>query len=106
MALRNEASFRAQACFVPVALVLLAILQAPPVWWALMVVAIAGVLAAELLNTALEVLADRLHPEIHEMIGTAKNCAAGAVLVFSVSSVLIVFALFFERWPWIVAQLK
>lgn len=70
-----------------------------------MMLAIAGVLTAELFNTALEVLADRLHPEIHEMIGKAKDCAAGAVLVMSACSIVIVIALFFDRWPWIVAHL-
>ena len=45
--------------------------------------------AAELLNTALEHLADRLHPEQHPTIQAAKDCAAAAVLVASLAAVLI-----------------
>ena len=36
---------------------------------------------AELANTALETLADHLHPDHHPEIGVAKDVAAGAVLV-------------------------
>jgi undecaprenol kinase len=55
----------------------------------LLAVAGAAVLAAELLNIALEHLADRLHPEQHPIIRAAKDCAAGAVLAASLAAVLI-----------------
>jgi undecaprenol kinase len=45
------------------------------------------VLAAELFNTALEHALDHLHPDLHPAIKVSKDCAAGAVLVFSLSSV-------------------
>ena len=104
VAFHTEASFRVQSYFAIAALVLLLLLQAPPIWWALMTLTTGGVLATELLNTALEAMADRLHPEMHEMIGKAKNCAAGAVLVLSVCSLIIGSALIVDRWPWLVAQ--
>ena len=56
---------------------------------ALCIVSGGAVLAAELLNTALEHLADRLHPEQHPVIRTAKDCAAAAVLLASISALLI-----------------
>jgi len=37
------------------------------------------VLALELVNTALERLADALHPTYHPLVGAAKDAAAGAV---------------------------
>ncbi len=58
-------------------------------WAALIAVAIALVLALELVNTALEHALDGLHPEQAEFVGIAKDCAAGAVLVASVLSVLL-----------------
>jgi diacylglycerol kinase (ATP) len=39
------------------------------------------VISAELFNTAIEHLADHLHPEIHPSIRIVKDCAAAAVLV-------------------------
>jgi len=88
-ALRTEASFRTQVLLAGMAAALLAVLRPPAVWIALCVVSAAGVLAAELMNTALEHLADRLHPEQHPAIRVAKDCAAAAVLLASISALLI-----------------
>jgi diacylglycerol kinase len=41
------------------------------------------------MNTALEHLTDRLHPEQHPAIRAAKDCAAAAVLLASISALLI-----------------
>ncbi|MCK5739227.1 diacylglycerol kinase family protein, partial [bacterium] len=49
--------------------------------WCLITMAIAGVLAVEAMNTAIEKLADALHPDQHPLVGTAKDIAAGAVLL-------------------------
>lgn len=57
-----------------------------PFWWALVMLASAGVFAAELFNTAVEELADHLHPEIHPNIRVVKDCAAAAVLVASLGA--------------------
>jgi undecaprenol kinase len=88
-AFKTEASFRAQLLLAAMAAVVLALLRPPVVWVALCVVSGAVVLAAELLNTALEHLADRLHPEQHPTIRAAKDCAAAAVLVASIAAVVI-----------------
>jgi diacylglycerol kinase (ATP) len=66
---------------------LLAAFRPPAIWWALLLMNCGLVLAAELINTALEQALDHLHPEIHPAIKVAKDCAAGAVLVFSLSAV-------------------
>jgi undecaprenol kinase len=88
-AFKTEASFRIQLLLAAMAAVVLALLRPPVVWVALCVVSGAAVLAAELLNTALEHLADRLHPEQHPTIRAAKDCAAAAVLVASIAAVII-----------------
>ncbi len=51
--------------------------------------AAAAVLALELVNTALEHLADHLHPDDHPAIRMAKDCAAGAVLIAAAAAVVI-----------------
>jgi diacylglycerol kinase (ATP) len=45
--------------------------------------------SAEAFNTALEQLADALHPERHAGIGRAKDVAAGAVLIAAVGAAVI-----------------
>ena len=62
-----------------------------------------GVLTAELLNTAIEHLADHLHPEVHPKIRVVKDCAAAAVLVMACGALGIAVALCIElvrSHPW------
>lgn len=80
-ALRAERSLQTQAVIFVLVVVALAVLRPEPVWWALVLMASAAVLAAELFNTAIEHLADHLHPELHPAIRIVKDCAAAAVLL-------------------------
>ncbi|MDY0036244.1 MAG: diacylglycerol kinase [Zoogloea oleivorans] len=80
-AFRREQSMRTHGLAVVGVGIFLAATGAPPVWWAVIGVAVGLVLVAELANTAVETLADRLHPEHHPEIGVAKDVAAGAVLI-------------------------
>ena len=57
--------------------------------WALLVLAMAGVWAAEAFNTAIEVLGDALAPNGHPLVGRAKDAAAGAVLVTAVAAAAV-----------------
>lgn len=89
----REASFRSQALMALGVCTLLVVLRPPALWCALLVMNCGLVLAAELINTALEQTLDHLHPEIHPAIKVAKDCAAGAVLIFSLSA-LVTFLFF------------
>ena len=57
--------------------------------WLWVSVAIALVWSAEAFNTALEDLADTVHPEQHPGIGRAKDVAAGAVLIAALGAAII-----------------
>jgi diacylglycerol kinase (ATP) len=57
--------------------------------WALLALAIALVLAAEALNTALEALADRVAPDRHPLVAKAKDVAAGGVLIASLAAAVL-----------------
>ncbi len=57
--------------------------------WLWIIVAITLVWCAEAFNTALEQLADALHPENHPGIGRAKDVAAAAVLIAAVGAAVI-----------------
>ena len=70
------------------------------IWWALLLLNCGLVLAAELFNTALEHLIDLLHPGLHPSIKIAKDCAAGAVLILSISAACI-FVAFLIETAWI-----
>jgi diacylglycerol kinase (ATP) len=80
-ALRSELSMRVHAVAFILLLAVLVIFRPEPLWWALAILASAAVISAELFNTAIEHLADHLHPEIHPSIRIVKDCAAAAVLV-------------------------
>ncbi len=80
-ALHGERSLKVQAAVCAAAFLALIALRPSPGWWALVGLASAGVIAAELINTAIEELADHLSPEEHPRIRLVKDCAAGAVLV-------------------------
>ena len=95
---QHEKSFRTQSFFAIAALLLLIILQPTPVWWALIGLMIVLVLAAELINTALEHLADHLHPEQHPKIKLVKDCAAAAVLLLSLGALWLVTILIIDKF--------
>ncbi len=58
-------------------------------WWALVGLAVGLVLVAEMTNTAIEALADLLHPGQHPEIGVAKDVAAGAVLIATLVAIVV-----------------
>lgn len=94
----GENSFRLQCAAAGGVLIALIVLRPAPIWWAVAALTVATVLAAEQFNTALEHLADRLHPEVHPEIRIAKDCAAGAVLIASLGALAAAAAFLFERW--------
>lgn len=87
IAWRQEASFRFQGLMALGVVAVLIGLRPAAIWWALLLLNCGLVLAAELFNTALEHALDHLHPELHPAIKVSKDCAAGAVLIFSLSAV-------------------
>ncbi len=63
--------------------------------WCAVVFAIGSVLGAEAFNTAVESLADAVHPERSALVGRAKDLAAAGVLLVSAGAAgvgLIIFA--------------
>lgn len=57
--------------------------------WMIQILAFGLVLAVESLNTAVEKVADFIHPEFHDRIGFIKDIAAGAVLFAAVAAILV-----------------
>lgn len=57
--------------------------------WAVVIIAIAMVWTAEFINTALEAVVDLASPEEHRLAQVGKDVGAAAVLIASLSSVVI-----------------
>ncbi len=87
--IRTEPSFWVHCPAAVLALALAWWLQLETWRFLAIILAIGGVFAAELLNTAIETIAKALHPEDHPQIGHALDAAAAAVLVTALTSVVI-----------------
>ncbi len=62
--------------------------------WTLIIFATVIVWMAEAMNTALEFLADSITEESNKLIGTAKDVAAGGVLIASIGAAVIGIIIF------------
>jgi diacylglycerol kinase len=65
------------------------LLQLQPWEWVAVLLCIGAVLGLEMVNTAIEKLADHLHPGRHEQVSIVKDVAAGAVLWAAAISVVV-----------------
>lgn len=88
-ATRTETNMRRHWLMAALVLLLFFWLRPSPLWWALIVLCIGLVIAAELANSALEVLIDHMHPELHPQIGRTKDMLAGMVLILSICAGVI-----------------
>jgi len=70
--------------------------------WALLLLVIGFVWAAEIFNTAIEELVDEVNPDPSPTAKRIKDISAGAVLVSVVVSILVGLLIFGPRlWSWI-----
>lgn len=69
-------------------------LSLSPHEWALLFLAMGLVWMGEALNTAVEYLADALHPELHPMIKKAKDTAAAGVLLAALFAIAVAGCVF------------
>ncbi|WP_298128392.1 diacylglycerol kinase [Ferrovum sp.] len=96
----QEASFRTELLAAVIAEGTLVWLKPPMIWDALITLMVALVLSAELFNTALERTLDGLHPQQAPFVKQAKDLAAGAVLILSLTS-LILYGMMWGEMGWL-----
>lgn len=65
--------------------------------WLIQIGFIGLVMSIEGLNTAVEYVADFIHPEHHQSIGRIKDIAAGAVFIASVAAVIAAIVIYFPK---------
>lgn len=66
--------------------------------WFTIIILIGGMLALEMLNSAIERTVDAITVERHPLSKQAKDLAAGAVLVFAIASAIIGLFIFIPKW--------
>lgn len=66
--------------------------------WMLQILAFGLVLGVESLNTAVEKIADFIHPEFHEKIGFIKDIAAGAVMFAATAAIAVALLIYVPKF--------
>jgi|SRR5690554_703314 len=92
---RHEAAFRLELVLTVLALPLACWLAQTAIELILLVASLGWVLLAELMNSAIEAVVDRIGPEHHELSGRAKDIASAVVML---SLCLCVFVWFVIAW--------
>jgi undecaprenol kinase len=86
---RSERNLRIHAAVAGAVVVACAVLRLPPAAWAVVSLAIALVVTAELLNAAVEAVVDLVSPEDHPLAKRAKDVAAAGVLAAAAGAVAV-----------------
>ena len=94
---RTQPHLRVHAVITVVVLITARIVACERDEWCLLGLAIGLVLAAEALNSALEALADAVHPEEHPLVGHAKDAAAAGVLMAAIAAGAVGLAVLWPR---------
>lgn len=104
LGIRGHSSFSVHFFFAVLVTVAGIFLGCDLVEWCLLVFAIGMVLTAELFNSAVETLFRGLDPETKDRSWPALDIAAGAVLMASITAIVIGTAIFIRRllalWGW------
>ena len=86
---REERNFRIETAVAVVVSAFGIYLEFSKLEWAFILVCMAAVLSAEILNTAVEELCNKIEPNTDPVVGKIKDMTAGLVLIVSLVSVVI-----------------
>ncbi|HEY6539673.1 MAG TPA: diacylglycerol kinase family protein [Ktedonobacteraceae bacterium] len=93
-AIRTQVNMKVHITLAMLALALGIALHISAVEFALIFVAIAGVMIAEMFNTVIELCVDLASPSYHPLAKIAKDVAAGAVLLSAIMAIIIALFVF------------
>ncbi len=94
---RGEHNARIHLVAALIATILGFVLQISYLEWVAIVVSIGLVIATESMNTAVEAICDKVSTERDELIKKAKDCAAAAVLIVSMTAAIIGVIIFLPK---------
>lgn len=93
----NEKNMRIHCTITGIVLLLGWFVQLTRFEWLFVLFAIGGVIALELMNTAIERLVDLVTAEFHPLAKQAKDISAGAVFIYSILSVIVGLIIFIPK---------
>ena len=96
-ALRTQRNIKIHFVMAVIVLAAAAFMDASRVEVILIFIVIAMVIAAEMLNTAIETVVNMVQKEYHPLAAIAKNVSAGAVLVTAINAVIVGYIVFFDK---------
>ena len=96
-AVRTQPNMRAHAFIALLVFVAGIVVRLSVQEFALLVLTVALVMVAEMVNTAVETAVDLVTTEYHPLARIAKNVAAGAVLLAAIASAVVGVLIFFDR---------
>ncbi len=94
---REEKNFRIQLAIACMTGGVGIFLRLTSIEWAVLSLAVAGVLGSELLNSAMERYIDVIKPRVSTYVETMKDIMAGMVLLASISSLVVACFLFIPK---------
>ena len=87
--IKNEASIKVQFVIGIVMTIAGFYFQLSITEWIIQILVITLIMAIEGINTAIEEIANFIHPEFHKKIGLIKDISAGAVFLFAIGAIII-----------------
>lgn len=93
----TETNAKIHLCIAILVIFLAILLEFSTLEWICLALTIGWVLFAEAINTAIEKMADFIHPNYHSSIKIIKDISAGAVLITAISATLIGLLLFIPK---------
>ncbi len=96
--LKNEASIKVQVAIAVLVTIAGFYFKISTNEWVLQTLTIAIVLSTEGLNTAIEEIADFIHPEYHPKIGYIKDIAAGAVFFTAIAALIVACIIYIPKF--------
>lgn len=95
---RTEAAFRQELFACVIGVVIIALANITMMERVVLGVSLVCMLVAELINTAIENVVDRIGPEYHELSGCAKDIGSAIVLLTIIAVVCVWVAVLFPGW--------
>ncbi len=95
--LKREASIQVQAVIALLVTIAGFYFNISTTEWILQIFAIGLVMSIEGLNSAIEEVADFIHPEFHKKIGYIKDIAAGAVFFAAIAAIIIACIIYIPK---------
>jgi len=95
--IKNEASIKVQFIIAIIMTIAGFYFELSTTEWIIQVLVIALIITIEAVNSAIEEIADFIHPEFNQKIGLIKDISAGAVFIFAIAAIIIGFIIYLPK---------